>query len=179
MPFNRLNHSVLGVIRPRFYLKSNAPVEKCLEHMNACLKKDPTVAGVRSGELIFLKTPKNEQHYWSPEMTVRIETNEFIDYTRVCCLLGPRQTVWVMFTLIYAAITLSTLFATMFGFVQYANNGYSAWLWFLPIGIILISSIFISAKIGQQKGRDQMLHLVSFTYHSLDEIGDVERLEVR
>jgi len=179
MPFNRLNHSILGVIRPRFYLQTNSPVEKCLEHLSESLKKDDTVSGIRSGELIFLKTPQNVQHYWSPEMTVRIETNEYIDYTKVCCLIGPRQTVWVFFTLIYAAITFATLFASMFGFVQYSNNGYSAWLWFLPIGILLISSIFITAKIGQRKGRDQMLHLVSFAYHSLSEIGEVERLQVR
>ncbi|MFA7273664.1 MAG: hypothetical protein WC044_07330 [Crocinitomicaceae bacterium] len=179
MPFNRLNHTVLGEIRPRFFLKTTTSVEECLDHVVKSLKTEVNVSGMRSGELIFLKTPKHKQHYWSPEMTVRIETNEYIDYTRVCCLIGPRQTVWVMFAFIYAAIAVATLFASMFGFVQYAQSGYSPWLWVIPIGFVLVSSAFIVAKMGQKKGRDQMLYLVSFIYHALDEIGPVERAENR
>ena len=177
MPFNRLNHSVLGEIRPRFFLKTSTGVEECLEHVVNSLKNEVNVSGLRSGELLFLKTPKHKQHYWSPEMTVRIETNEFIDYTRVCCLIGPRQTVWVMFAFIYSAIAVATLFAAMFGFVQYSRLGSSNWLWSIPIGLFLVSSIFYTAKLGQKKGRDQMLYLVSFIYHTLDEIGPVERAE--
>jgi hypothetical protein len=50
MPFNRLNHSILGEIRPRFYLKSSAQVEESLERMENNLSKDPYVSGLRSGE---------------------------------------------------------------------------------------------------------------------------------
>jgi hypothetical protein len=175
MPFNRLNHSVLGEIRPRFYLETDSTVDDCLTHVMQSLEKDKTVFGQRSNDLIFLKTPRNVQHYWSPEMTVRIETNEYIDFTRISCLVGPRQSVWVMFAFIYAAIAVATLFAAMFGFVQYSQNGSSPWLWVIPIGIVLVSSVFIAAKIGQKKGRDQMLHLISFLYHSLEEIGPVRR----
>jgi hypothetical protein len=177
MPFNRLNHSILGEIRPRFYLETKTGVEECIDQVMQSLEKDKTVFGQRSGDLIFLKTPRNVQHYWSPEMTVRIDTNEFIDFTRVSCLIGPRQSVWVMFAFIYAAIALATLFAAMFGFVQYSRTGSSPWLWVIPFGIILVSTVFIAAKIGQQKGRDQMLHLVSFLYHSLEEKGPVTRAE--
>ncbi len=175
MPFNRLNHSILGDIRPRFYLKTQTDVETCLVKIHDKLKEDKTVAGTRSGDLIFLKTPKNVQHYWSPEMTVRVETNEFIDYTRISCLIGPRQTVWVMFTFIYSALSIAILFGGMFGFVQYSQEGQSAWLWIIPFGAILVSSFFLAARYGQRKGRDQMLHLVSFLYHTLSEIGEVER----
>jgi hypothetical protein len=179
MPFNRLNHSILGEIRPRFYLKTATEVETCLENVEDSLKKDPTVSGFRSGELIFLKNPANVRHYWSPEMTVRIEKSESKEFTRVCCLIGPKQTVWFMFTLIYAAISIITFFASIMGFVQYSSHGSSAVLWMLPIGIVLLSSVFVVAKFGQKKGRDQMLHLVSFIYHSLNDAGGVERLEVR
>jgi len=108
MPFNRLNHSVLGEIRPRFYLETDSTVDDCLTHVMQSLEKDKTVFGQRSNDLIFLKTPRNVQHYWSPEMTVRIETNEYIDFTRISCLVGPRQSVWVMFAFIYAAIAVAT-----------------------------------------------------------------------
>jgi hypothetical protein len=177
MPFNRLNHSVLGEIRPRFYLKTHLEPDEAADYIALSMEKEKTVSGVRTNRLIFLKTPSWLQHYWSPEMTVRIEKGEFAEHTTICCLLGPRQSVWAMFALTYAAILLITIFGGMFGLVQYSTSGSSQLLWVLPIGIIALSTVFISAKLGQKKGRDQSLHLVSFLYHTLAEKGEVERIE--
>lgn len=177
MPFNRFSHSILGEIRPRFKLKINVAPEEALEHTAQRLYNDKTVSGERSDHLLFLKTPSWLRHYWSPEMTVRIEKEEFCDYTTVSCLLGPRQTVWALFTFFYAAIALCTLFGGMFAWVDYTETGSTGWLWVIPIGIFLAGSIFTTSKIGQKKGRDQSLHLVSFIYHTLDEIAEVERIE--
>lgn len=179
MPFNRLNHSVLGEIRPRFALKIDADPELAIGHVEKCLHADKTVSGNRSNTLLFLKTPSWEQHYWSPEMTVRIEVEEYTEYTTVSCLVGPRQTVWALWAFIYSSILLVTVFGGMFGLVEYNQEGSSPWIWVLPIGVVLLSTAFIASKIGQRKGRDQMLHLISFLYHSLNELGEVERLERR
>lgn len=177
MPFNRLNHSILGEIRPRFALKIKADPEKAIEHVENNIDRDKTVSGERSDQLLFLKTPSWEQHYWSPEMTVRIEIEEWTDYTSVSCLVGPRQTVWALWAFIYSSLALITTFGGIFGLVQYNESGSSPWLWVIPIGFVLISSAFIAAKFGQRKGRDQMLHLISFLYHSLEELGEVDRID--
>ena len=178
MPFNRLNHSILGEIRPRFDLQIQADPEFALKHMYAKIVEDPEVSGVRSRQYVFIKTPRHHQHFWSPEMSVRIEKNEYTDDIIAHCLIGPRQTVWVLFTLMYAAILLLTLFGGSFGAVQYQQQGSSIFLWFFPFGFIAFLSVFVAAKFGQRKGRDQMLHLVSFLYHSLDEITPVKRIEL-
>ncbi len=177
MPFNRLQHSILGEIRPRFSLKINCDPEKAMFHIINSLPKDPTVNGVRSTKSVFIKLPKEKQHYWSPEITVRIEKQDHLNYTNVHCLIGPRQAVWAMFSLIYAAIIIVISFAGMFGMVQYQMDGYSPWLWVIPIGLLTFSTVFITSKMGQKKGRDEMLHLVSFVYHKLSEITTVERIE--
>lgn len=179
MPFNRLNHSILGEIRPRFALKTMCSPEDAMAHIARSVSLDKTVSATRSDQLIFLKTPSGEQHYWSPEMTVRVEVEEFTDYTTVSCLIGPRQVVWALWAFIYSSILLVTVFGGIFGCVQYSQQGSSVWLWVIPIGVLLLSSAFVASKIGQKKGRDQMLHLVSFLYHSLAEVGPVERLERR
>ncbi len=176
MPFNRLNHSILGEIRPRFKLKIDVEPEKALNHLEGAIPKDPTVSGERSMGVVFVRIPKSKQHYWSPELTVRIEKEEFTDYTTVSCLVGPRQSVWAMFSFMYAVIFLISTFAGIFGFVKYINHNDASWLWVIPTGMIFTASIFITSKIGQRKGRDQMLHLISFVYHSLSKISKVERL---
>lgn len=177
MPFNRFNHTILGEIRPRFQLKIPLEPEKAITHVEYKLTNDKTVSGERSNQLLFLKTPSWERHYWSPEMTVRIEVEEYTDYTTVACLVGPSQTVWAMWAFIYTTVAVATLFGGIFGFVEYSENGASHWLWTIPIGFVLLSTAFIASKVGQRKGRDQMLHLVSFIYHSLDEITEVERVD--
>ncbi len=179
MPFNRLNHSILGEIRPRFYLKSMETPETLQKAVVEALAQDKTVASEVTEDLILLKIPRAHQHYWSPELTVRLENEEFTDYTLVSCLAGPKQSVWLMFTFIYALIGLATLFGGMFGLVSYSNSGATGWLWIIPLGTVLISTIFVSAKVGQKKGRDQTLHLVSFLYHALSETGALERVERR
>lgn len=179
MAFNSIDHSILGEIRPRFFLKSHASIDELTEAILTGLEKDPTVHGQKSKDLILLQIPTADQHYWSPELSVRITTNEFIDYTRVSCLAGPKQSVWLMFTFFYAFISILTAFGGMFGMVKYSTSGTTGWLWTMPIGLLILSSVFFAAKFGQKKGRDQTLHLVSFLYHSLAEKGEVERVERR
>lgn len=177
MPFNRLNHSVLGEIRPRFALKMNEEPSKILQCLEIGFKNDPTVGGVFAKHHLFLKIPEREQHYWSPELSVRVEIEEFTDYTTISCLVGPRQSVWALWAFIYTAILLLTLFSGFFGWAQYNVDGTSSWLWVVPFGVIGLSTAFLASKIGQRKGRNQMLHLISFVYHELSKISEVERLE--
>lgn len=177
MPFNRLDHSILGEIRPRFKLKIDIEPQKALNHCATKLFHDKTVSGDRSDHLIFLRIPSWQQHYWSPEMTVRIEQEEFMDYPTVSCLIGPKQTVWALFAFGYAALSILGLFGGIFSYVLYSNEGNSSWLWIAPVAVCLLIGLYFASKIGQNKGRDQMLHLVSFIYHSLDEIAKVERVE--
>lgn len=177
MPFNRLNHSVLGEIRPRFALKISADPERAMEQLQEGFQKDPTVSGVISNNHLFLKIPAPEQHYWSPELSVRIEVEEFTNYTTVSCLVGPKQTVWALWAFIYTAILLVTIFSGFYGWAQCLVDGSSGWLWVLPFGCLGLSTAFIASKLGQIKGRNQMLHLISFIYHELSKIGKVERME--
>ena len=93
MPFNRLNHSVLGEIRPRFALKIEASPEVAIAKLQEGFKKEPTVGGVFSKHHLFLKILESEQYYWSSELTVRREQEELTDYSTVLCLLGPKKSV--------------------------------------------------------------------------------------
>lgn len=177
MPFNRLHHSIMGEIRPRFVLRIQSDPEQAMQYIADRIPTDSSVSGIRSNGYIFLKIPLAQQHYWSPELSVRIEKQDYLEYTSVHGLVGPRQAVWAMFALIYAALTLATTFVGMFGAVYYQTKGDPFYLYFIPLGLVLISTVFLTAKAGQRKGRDEMLHLISFLYHSLDELGEVKRVE--
>lgn len=179
MPFNRVDHSLIGEIRPRFRLHCKRSVEECIALVDRRISEDDSITGTRAKNLIFMRIPAKEAHYWSPELTVRIEPCSERGDTIVKCLVGPRQSVWAMFTFIYGAIAVFTLFAGMYAWTLYDMGHASNWGWAVPIGIFVWGSIFTTSKIGQKRGRDQMLHLISTLYHSLDPdvSGIVERVD--
>ncbi|MDX1446239.1 hypothetical protein [Lishizhenia sp.] len=176
MAFNRFDHSVLGEIRPRFELKIDLDPDQALQHLEDKAKGDPTVVTTKSRHYIFLKIPTAEQHYWSPELSVRIEKEEFSEDILVHCLLGPKPSVWLFFMFCYAFIVILSTIGGIFSLVKYQQYDDASWLWVIPAGIVLTVSIFFTSKFGQNKGRDQMLHLVSFLYHGLDDVTSVERI---
>ncbi len=178
MPFNRLNHNILGEIRPRFKLLTTVKREDVFKHLKTRLEADEEVTGRVRNNYAVLGIPAKDIHYWSPELQIRIHDDEDDNpQTIVRCLVGPRQSVWGMYAFFYAVIGFITFFGGMYGLSQVTLGKSSAFVWILPIGLVVLSSVWLTAKFGQKKGRDQMLHLISVLYHTLDENGDVERVE--
>ena len=180
MPFNQLDHHALGGIRPRFRLSSTLEKEAIFSYLKAHIHQDPTVNGSVLKHYAILRIPDPEAHYWSPELQVRVDIDEDDpkeNTTTLKCLIGPKQSVWVLFAFFYGAIGLITFFAGSYGVVQMTLGKSSAFVWFLPVGLLMIPGLWLIAREGQRTGRDQMLHLVSFLYHTLDAHGEVERIE--
>lgn len=176
MPFNKLNHAHLGEIRPRFKLIAHCSVEDAITIIEENLQKDKSVVGRFVVDHIHFKIPMDNRHYWSPELHINFDKSETNDYIIVRCLVGPKQSVWAMFAFFYAFLGLATIFGGMFGLSQWQLGHPPYFLWSF-VGLLIIPSIYTFAKIGQKKGRNQMLHLISFLYHSLEEKGVVERHE--
>ena len=175
MPFNRLNHNILGELRPRFKLKSKLSIDDITAVLSDQLNNDPTVNGSVDKTYAILKIPPEKQHYWSPELQVHLEKDS--DDTIIRCLVGPSQAVWAMFMFCYIAIAALTLFVGMYGLIQLQLGHSNYAVYIIPIGLLILPSIYTFSKIGQKTGRDQMLHLISFLYHSINTKGIVERIE--
>lgn len=169
MPFNRKEHHNPGEIRPRFRLITPYKPEEVFEQLEQFVHSDSTVDGKRILDAYHLKIPVPEQHYWSPELRAWVEKNEAGEGSFIRCVIGPRHNVWLLFVFIYGFLGVVSLFGGMYGLAQWSLGNFSAWVWCLPITFVLATAVFITAKLGQRTGRDQMLHLVSVLYHSLGE----------
>lgn len=175
MAFNTHNTDDIE-IRPRFKLLSKKYTnDQVLENIKIALPTQSNVDGKVKGTHVFLTIPINEQHFWSPSMEVVVEKNEDDDLTSIRCLIGPKQTVWIMIMFFYISVAVITLFGGIYGLVKW-NMGYETkLLWLLPGGVIVEALIFVATKWGQKKGRDQMLYLVSFLYHAISD-NDIKRI---
>ncbi len=177
MSFNELDQSLSGKILPRFRLKIAAEKEELLDFLDAVAKKSEEVSHTRAKQYLILRIPPAKREYWSPELQIQ----PFQDYddkhkTIIRCVVGPSQSVWMLFTFLYSSVILSMLFGGMFGLVQYQLNDHSAFLWIWPIGTVLLLSIFAVSRYGQMKARNQTLRLVSFLMHSLEQNWTPERV---
>lgn len=172
MPFNRKSHEYYyGEIRPRFVLKTKFHPEEVREKLNTFIQSDNTVVGKEVYQQFYLDIPQHERHFWSPELRISFDKDEEDNKTLIRVLVGPQYNVWSMFVFFYVFLGVLSLFGGMYGLSQLSLGKSSLWVWCLPITSLLIISVYIIAKLGQQKGRDQTLHLVSVLYHSLGKDG--------
>ncbi|MEM1003077.1 MAG: GTP-binding protein, partial [Bacteroidota bacterium] len=66
---------------------------------------------------IFIKLPKREQHYWSPQLHLEVN-DECENSSKLYGLFGPNPTVWTMFMFLHFIV--ATLFFTV-GIWAYSN----------------------------------------------------------
>lgn len=179
MSFNRHTEQELFLVRPRFKLHTDLDKEVILDVIQAHLKPTTGVVGTRTKNRCFLAIPKNEQHYWSPEMQLEVSNNaldeddyEFdkeVPNSTIRCVIGPKQKIWSMFVFGYAFSGVIIFFGGLYGLVQ-LNLGKTAWsLWCIPIGILMIAALYTAAAFGRKKGHEQMVHLIRFLYYTLDD----------
>ena len=177
MPFNRKDHHNPGEIRPRFKLRTHHTKDEIFDLMKTFVDEDESVLGKQIYDQYYLDIPNKDRHFWSPELRITLEEDEDDkEKTMIRVMVGPQYTVWSMFVFMYVFLGVVALFGGMYGFSQMSMGNTSIWIWCMPIAVLLFLSVYLVAKAGQRKGRDQTLHLVSVLYHSMGD-ENLERVE--
>ena len=149
-------------VRPRFQVTSPdlpAVVEdKIREGLSEA--DAPCLGKVYSG-YVSLQLPLEEQHYWSPRLTVTLEELEE-GGSLVRGLYGPRPAVWTMFVFFYSLIGFALVIVSIIGFANLSLDKSGAILWLVPILVLAFLSLYLVAYFGQKKGHDEMVVLHTF-----------------
>ena len=168
MPFNKLDESTIGKIRPRFKLQTPEKKEAVMALIKSFETNDETIIGNHYDRSIRLSIPKKDQHYWSPVLNLTFEQEE--DKCIIRCQIGPKETVWQMIMMLYIGFSVLSFFGSMFALVKWQLNGTTSFLFILPLSLVILGSIFIISTVGKTKGHTQMLHLLRFLRNSVDSI---------
>ena len=150
------------VLRPRFKFelpRSNEAVLKDFEEAKAA-QSDFIVS--RIDDHVFIKFPKAEQHFWSPQL--HLEINEV---TQESCMLhglfGPNPTVWTLFMFLHFVIALVFI---AFGIWAYSNwslkQSYAVQLSVMFLMIIIWIALYFAGSIGKASSKKDMLALNDF-----------------
>ncbi|MEO1023472.1 MAG: hypothetical protein AAFW89_13085 [Bacteroidota bacterium] len=104
--------------------------------------------------------PKEDQHFWSPQLTITLKEER--DGTLIRGLYGPKPSIWTMYVFFYSLIGFISMIVAMIGFSLYSLGNPAPILWLLPILILVFLSLYITAYFGQKLGHKQIIILHRF-----------------
>lgn len=175
MPFNKLDDTAAGKIRPRFRLSTSLTKEQIMNLIHEQAELDVTIVNSKYDRFIKLTIPKRERHYWSPVLSLSFDQES--DHTLIRGLIGPNDKVWTKFMFFYISAGTLGLFGTIFALVQWDLHGTLGYLFLIPLALIVLSTIFYTSKYGKTRAHTQMLHLLRFLRRAVDET-DCVRVEM-
>lgn len=153
-------------IRPRFRVETSFDPDQIKDKLSKAL--DVNNSGV-NGKVIHghatILLPKEDQHYWSPQLTLSFE--ELDEGSMLRGMYSPRPEVWTMFVLFYSVIGFATLVAAVVGYSNWSLGQSSEVLWAVPVLLLVFLSLYLVSYFGQRKGRKQMITLHSFVEKTL------------
>ncbi len=168
MPFNKLDHTVEGKIRPRFKLKTPEKKEDIMKLISDFTAADPTLTHSTYTRFIKLSIPNKEQHYWSPVLSLSFDQQK--DATIIRGVIGPKDKIWTMFMFFYIGISVLGLFGSMVALVKWQMSADLSLLFVIPLTIILLLSIFYTSKYGKVQAHTQTIHILRALRKAVDTV---------
>lgn len=155
-----LNNDI--VLRPRFKIeldKGNQEVLKTFEEAKNT-QKDFIVS--RVDDHVFIKIPKADQHFWSPQLHLEImEVDK--NSSRLFGLFGPNPTVWTMFMFFHFIVAGLFIGFGIWAYTNWTlNTDYAIQLFVCILMVALWVALYFGGRLGKATGRDQMVLLHNF-----------------
>ena len=157
------------VLRPRFKLELDKNNEEVLQAFEAAKTSQKDFVVTRVDDHVFIKIPKANQHFWSPQL--HLEIMEVDDsHSTLFGLFGPNPTVWTMFMFFHFAV--AGIFIG-FGIWAYTNwslgNDYAIQLFVVLLMIVIWIALYFGGRVGKATGKEQMILLHDFMKTKLED----------
>ncbi len=155
-------------IRPRFNVELEMSQESIAKKINKGFDlSDAACSGVAVSGFATIKIPLKDRHYWSPQLGLTVEEIEEENKVKLYGLYGPAPKVWTMFVFFYAVIGVVLMFLLVVGLSRYSLDMSATILWWVPVLLIVLLSLYLVSFFGQKLGHDQMETLHTFLENCL------------
>ena len=155
------------ILRPRFKIELDKNNQEVLNVFEDAKNTQKNFIVSRIDDHVFIKIPKADQHFWSPQLHLEImEVDK--NSSRLFGLFGPNPTVWTMFMFFHFIVAI--LFIG-FGIWAYTNaslgNSYAIQIGAMFFMLLIWVGLYIGGRMGKATGQFQMRALLTFTKKTL------------
>ena len=155
-------------LRPRFKMEFNESEAEVISKFKNNLKDGDCkyCCKIVDGHII-IDIPKEENHFWSPQLNIEVEKNEE-GITIVKGLFGPKPTVWTLFMFFHFAVAVAFIGYLVTTYVQWSlKEDYSTALYILIALPIIWILMYFLGRFGRSTGHKQMDELYQFMMKTL------------
>ena len=161
-----LNNEI--VLRPRFKMELNKNNEDVLKVFESAKERQKEFIVSRVDDHVFIKIPKADQHFWSPQLHLEIMHLDENKST-LFGLFGPNPTVWTMFMFLHFAVAGLFIGFAIWAYTNWTlDTGYAVQLFVTLMMIVLWFALYFGGRVGKATGKDQMVLLHRFMQKELD-----------
>ena len=156
------------VLRPRFQLELNKNNEEVLKVFENAKNSQKEFIITRVDDHVFIKIPKTEQHFWSPQLHLEIME---IDQksSKLFGLFGPNPTVWTMFMFLHFAVAGIFIGFAIWAYTNWSlGNDFAVQLFVALFMVVIWFGLYFGGRIGKAAGKNQMLLLHKFMNKTLN-----------
>ena len=156
--------------RPRFTLKCpHAPAE-VRRRVHGLIEGSERLRGLAQAERLELAIDGKENHFYSPQLVVRVEADG--EGSKLDARFGPDPYVWAFYVMGSGGLCVLTFFASMFGIGQWMVGQAPTALFVAPGAAVLAGLVYGASYVGQGLGSEQMYFLRHSLEHAIDGIDE-------
>ncbi len=116
---------------------------------------------------IIIDIPKEEEHFWSPQLHVEVEKEE--ENTIVKGVLGPQPKVWTFFMFLHFAVAIAFFVFFVMFYTKYRLKQDYIFSMIMCIAMPVIwITLYIAGQLGKKFGYKQMQELHNFLMKTID-----------
>ncbi|WP_203257760.1 GTP-binding protein [Hyunsoonleella ulvae] len=157
------------VLRPRFKRELQENNQFILERFEYLKSSQTAFTVTRIDNHVFIKYPKKDQHFWSPQLHLEID-----EVDANSCLLhglfGPNPTIWTLFMFLHFVV--ASLFIA-FAIWAYTNwnleKDFTLQVSLMVMMIIIWFALYFAGRIGRDSSKQEMYDLYTFMETVLNE----------
>lgn len=163
---NKINRVLL---KPRFKLELDKSKKAVLEKFKKDInKKDCKYCSKISDNHIFIDVPKEEAHFWSPQLQIEVVSGEN-DKTIVKGVLGPKPQIWTFFMFLHFATAVAFLVFLVIFYVNWSLGKEHQIDKYMIIGLpVFWILLYFFGQSGKKLGYKQMVELDNFMMEVLE-----------
>ena len=150
------------VLRPRFKIELDQSNELVLKDFESQKHAQSDFIVTRIDNHVFIKYPKEKQHFWSPQL--HLEIDEVDEKTSLLHgLFGPNPTVWTMFMFLHFMVACTFIAFGIWAYTNWKlNTSYAVQLTLMLLMVLIWFVLYFAGRIGRDSSKKEMIALKNF-----------------